>query len=166
MYTIINGVLVIKGMDILLGMMQATPPSVLPIGGNVLSLPSVPPSLHTTPLSTGIPIHQVYEDEDFFLLVLYPPAKTVVTCKFSPLSVEVKAVTTSIDPEKLHKEFNLPKNFLAEFHAQRLHEERELTYTILFSSPIETSHQHIKKVDFKGCMVYYLPFEKYQEEFL
>lgn len=103
-------------MDILLGMAQAPSPSVLSTA-NTSPLPSVllPPAPTLSPAS-GIPIHQLYKDDNFFLLVFYPPAMTVVTCKFSPLSVEVKAVATTVNLKKLRKEFHLSKSLLAEFH--------------------------------------------------
>jgi len=47
-----------------------------------------------------------------------------------------------------------------------MHKECEVTYTIPLTAPIETSHHHIQKVDFKDCIAYYLPFETHQEEFL
>jgi len=161
---------VIKGMDILLGMTATNPPTatstaILP-APTATSNSILTPATATVTLPVGIPIHQLYEGDDFFLLLVYSPSQTVVTCKFSPLTVEVKATGGATNPKELRKAFSLSESFLAEFNAQRLHEEREATYIIPLSAPIETSHQHIKKEELDDCIAYYLPFETHQDEFL
>jgi len=87
-------------MDILLGMAAAKPPP--STSTSILSTPTSSTSM-TTPTTAaivppvGMPIHQLYEGNDFFILLVYSPSKAVITCKFSLLTVEVKAIGTAIN---------------------------------------------------------------------